>query len=157
MTNDLQDFEKVITHSTSDLIKTVVLSVYLLIITFFIDVKLAIIQLAFVLVAMPIILMGGKKVTAIGKQKKEVMNEVISRMVEYLSGIQVFKAHNLAGEKFQRLEKSFRDLKRESIRTEVSIVPFVLIFQIIVDISFPVLLLIATTKFGVGNIDKKPF
>lgn len=85
------------------------------------------------------------------------MNEVISRMVEYLSGIQVFKAHNLAGEKFQRLEKSFRDLKRESIRTEVSIVPFVLIFQIIVDISFPVLLLIATTKFGVGNIDKKPF
>ncbi|APH18592.1 ABC transporter ATP-binding protein [Clostridium botulinum] len=157
MTNDLQDFEKVITHSTSDLIKTVVLSVYLLIITFFIDVKLAIIQLAFVLVAMPIILMGGKKVTAIGKQKKEVMNEVISRMVEYLSGIQVFKAHNLAGEKFQRLEKSFRDLKRESIRTEVSIVPFVLIFQIIVDISFPVLLLIATTKFGVGNIDKKAF
>ncbi|MCC5440866.1 ABC transporter ATP-binding protein [Clostridium botulinum] len=157
MTNDLQDFEKVITHSTSDLIKTVVLSVYLLIITFFIDVKLAIIQLAFVLVAMPIILMGGKRVTAIGKQKKQVMNEVISRMVEYLSGIQVFKAHNLAGEKFERLEKSFRDLKRESIRTEVSIVPFVLIFQIIVDISFPVLLLIATTKFGVGNIDKKAF
>ncbi len=85
------------------------------------------------------------------------MNEVISRMVEYLSGIQVFKSHNLAGEKFERLEKSFRDLKRESIRTEVSIVPFVLIFQIIVDISFPVLLLIATTKFGVGNIDKKAF
>ncbi len=72
MTNDLQDFEKVITHSTSDLIKTVVLSVYLLIITFFIDVKLAIIQLAFVLVAMPIILMGGKKVTAIGKQKRKL-------------------------------------------------------------------------------------
>lgn len=72
MTNDLQDFEKVITHSTSDLIKTVVLSVYLLIITFFIDVKLAIIQLAFVLVAMPIILMGGKRVTAIGKQKRKL-------------------------------------------------------------------------------------
>ncbi len=54
------------------------------------------------------------------------MNEVISRMVEYLSGIQVFKAHNLAGKKFQRLEKSFRDLKKESIRTEISIVPLCL-------------------------------
>ncbi len=85
------------------------------------------------------------------------MNEVISRMVEYLSGIHVFKAHNLAGKKFERLEKSFRDLKRESIRTEISIVPFVLIFQIIVDISFPILLLIATTKFGAGNINKKAF
>ena len=157
MTNDLQDFEKIITHSTSDLIKTVVLSIYFLIITFFIDVQLAFIQLIFVLVAMPIILAGGKKVTRIGKKKKEVMNDVISRMVEYLSGIQVFRAHNLVGDKFERLEKSFRDLKRESIRTEVSIVPFVLVFQIIVDISFPILLLIATTKFGAGNINKKAF
>ncbi|EJO5348668.1 ABC transporter ATP-binding protein [Clostridium botulinum] len=157
MTNDLQDFEKIITHSTSDLIKTIVLSAYLLIITFFIDINLAIIQLAFVLVAMPIILAGGKKVTRIGKKKKEVMNEVISRMVEYLSGIQVFRSHNLAGKKFERLEKSFRDLKKESIRTEISIVPFVLIFQIIVDISFPILLIIATTKFGIGSINKTSF
>lgn len=32
-----------------------------------------------------------------------------------------------------------------------------LVFQIIVDISFPILLLIVTTKFGYGNIDKKAF
>ncbi|RXI46438.1 ABC transporter ATP-binding protein [Clostridium tetani] len=157
MTNDLQDFEKIITHNTSDLIKTVILSSYLLIITFFIDIQLATIQLIFVIVAIPIILMGGKRVSTIGREKKKVMNEVISRMVEYLSGIQVFKAHNLAGEKFERLEKSFRDLKRESIRTEISIVPFVLIFQVIVDISFPILLLIATMKFGMASIDRKAF
>lgn len=157
MTNDLQDFEMAITHSTSDLIKTVLLSSYLIVITFFIDGQLAVIQLIVILIAMPIIFMGGNKVTTIGMKKKEVMNEVISRMVEYLSGIQVFKSHNLIGEKFERLEKSFRDLKRESIRTEVSIVPFVLIFQIIVDISFPILLLIATTKFGAGTIGKKEF
>lgn len=157
MTNDLQDFETVLTHTTNDLIKTVLLSSYLLIITFFIDFQLAIIQLLAVLIAMPIIYMGGRRVTAIGKEKKVVMNEVISRMVEYLTGIQVFKSYNLIGEKFERLEKSFRDLKRESIRTEVSIVPFVLIFQIIVDLSFPILLLIATKKFGIGIIDKQDF
>jgi ATP-binding cassette subfamily B protein len=157
LTNDLQDFEKIITHNTSDLIKTVLLSTYLLIITFFIDTQLGLIQLAAILIAVPIILYGGKKVACIGKHKKVVMNEVISRMVEYLSGIQVFKSHNLVGEKFERLEKSFRDLKKESIRTEVSIVPYVLAFQVIVDISFPILLLIATTKFGASVIDKKEF
>lgn len=157
MTNDLKDFEQVLTHSTSDLIKTVFLSIYLLIITFFIDFHLAIIQLLVVAIAVPIIFIGGRKASAIGKQKKRVMDEVISRMVEYLSGIQVFKAYNLVGEKFERLEKSFRDLKKESIRTEVSIVPFVLIFQIIVDLSFPILLLVATVKFGNGAIDKKGF
>lgn len=157
MTNDLQDFEQVITHSTSDLIKTIFLSSYLLIITFFIDIQLGIIQLAVICIAMPIIYIGGKRVSRIGNKKKIVMNEVISRLVEYLSGIEVFKSYNLVGEKFERLEKSFRDFKKESIRTEVSIVPFVLVFQIIVDISFPILLLIATTKFGMGSIDKKEF
>ncbi|QXM06407.1 ABC transporter ATP-binding protein [Crassaminicella indica] len=155
MTNDLQDFEKIITHNTSDLIKTVFLSIYLLALTFVIDIQLGMIQLVFVLIAIPIIYMGGERVSAIGKYKKHVMNQVISRMVEYLNGIQEFRAHNLTGEKFERLENSFRDLRRESIRTEVAIVPFVLIFQIIVDISFPVLLLIAITKFGVGSIGKK--
>ncbi|WP_454054771.1 ABC transporter ATP-binding protein [Clostridium sp. Marseille-Q7071] len=157
MTNDLQDFENVITHSTSDLIKTVFLSVYLLIMTFFIDLQLGLIQLIVVFIAMPIIYVGGKKVTTIGNQKKKVMNEVISRLVEYINGIQVFKSYNLVGEKFQRLEKSFSDFKKESIRTEVAIVPFVLIFQIIVDLSFPILLLMATTKFGAGSIGKIEF
>lgn len=155
MTNDLQDFEIIITHNTSDLIKTIFLSIYLVIITFVIDVQLGLIQMVAILIAMPIIFIGGRRVAAIGKNKKKVMNEVISRMVEYLSGIQVFKAHNLVGEKFERLEKSFRDLKKESIRTEVSIVPFVLAFQVIVDISFPILLLIAITKYGAGSIGKK--
>ncbi|KEI04395.1 ABC transporter ATP-binding protein [Clostridium botulinum] len=157
MTNDLQEFEIVITHSTPDLIKTVFLSAYLCIITFFIDIQLAIIQLVFIGIAMPIILLGGRKVSNIAKQKKKVINDVISRMVEYINGIQVFKSYNLVGEKFRRLEKSFRDFKTQSIRTEISIIPFVLIFQIIVDISFPILLLIATTKFGVGSIDKREF
>lgn len=157
MTNDLQDFEKVLTHDTSDLIKTIFLTAYLLLITFGIDLQLGIFQLAFVLLAVPIILWGGKRVAVIGNQKKQVMNQVISRMVEYLTGMQVFKAYNLVGEKFERLEKSFCDLKKESIRTEVSIVPFVLIFQIIVDISFPILLLIATTKFGTGALGKSEF
>ncbi|SHI72784.1 ATP-binding cassette, subfamily B [Clostridium cavendishii DSM 21758] len=157
MTNDLKDFEQVITHTTSDIIKTIFLTLYLLAITFLIDTQLAIIQVLAVMLAMPIIIIGGKKVTAAGEDKKRVMNEVISRMVEYLNGIQVFKSYNLVGEKFERLEKSFKDFRRESIRTEVSIVPFVLVFQIIVDLSFPILLLIATTKFGGGTIDKREF
>ncbi|MBU3203933.1 hypothetical protein KPL30_07055 [Clostridium algidicarnis] len=68
-------------------------------------------------------------------------NDVISRMVEFLSGIQVFKSYNMEG------EKSFRDFKKESIRTEVAIAPFVLIFQTIVDLGFPLLLLLFVSKF----------
>lgn len=155
MTNDLQDFEKILTHSTSDVIKALLLSVYLLGITFVIDVQLAVMQLAAVVLAVPILWFGGRRVTVIGQQKKRIMSDLISRMVEYLHGIQVFKAYNLAGAKFSRLEQAFRDFRRECIRTEVAIVPFVLLFQVIVDLSFPCLLLLAVVKFGSGQIDKQ--
>lgn len=72
MTNDLQDFEQVITHTTSDLIKTLILSVYLLIITFFINPMLGLIQLLVVAAAVPIIILGSKKGARIGAVKKEV-------------------------------------------------------------------------------------
>lgn len=155
MTLDLQELEQVMTHSTSDLIKTIFLSLYLLFITFMINVELALIQLSVVAIAFPIILIGGKRVARIGGEKKEVMNYMISRMVEYLTGIQVFKAHNLVGDRFTRLKESFESFKKECIKTEVAIVPFVLIFQIIVDLSFPILLLIATIKFGQGDITRE--
>ena len=85
------------------------------------------------------------------------MNEVISRMVEYLNGIKVFKTYNLVGEKFERLEKSFRDLKKESIKFEISVVPFLFAFLIMIDISFPIVLLSATQRLLGGTIDKKMF
>lgn len=157
MTNDLTDFEKVITHVTGDLIKIILSSIYLLAITFVIDSQLAIYQLLIILVALPIIIYGGHKVEKTGNYKKIVMSSVISRIIEYINGIQLFKSYNLVGEKFERLEKSFRDLKKESIRTELSIVPYILIFQILVDLSFPILLLISTNKFMLNQIDKIQF
>ncbi len=157
MTTDLQDLEKVITHNTSDLIKIIFLSGYLMCITFFIDVQLGLIQLFVVAIAMPIMFVGGKVLERAGNKKKQVMNHMISRMVEYLSGIQVFKSHNMVGEKFERLENAFKDFKKECIKTEVTIVPFVLLFQVLVDLSFPILLLVATIKYGNGMISKDTF
>lgn len=157
MTTDLQDFEKIITHNTSDLIKIVFISVYLISITFMIDLQLGLIQFGMVAAAMPIIFIGGKFVEGAGKKKKHVMNHMISRMVEYLSGIQVLKSHNMTGEKFERLEGAFKDFRRECIRTEVMSVPFILLFQVLVDLSFPLLLLVATYKYGSGMISKDVF
>ena len=48
------------------------------------------------------------------------MDNVVSRMVEYIAGMELFKAYNLTGERFKRLKDSFNDLKRESINTEIA-------------------------------------
>ncbi len=157
ITNDLQDFEHVLTHSTSELIKLSILSVYLLLITFVISPILGFIQIAIAGFGAVFITLGMKKSSKIALNKKHTMDNVVSRMVEYISGIELFKSYNLAGEKFKRLTDSFNDLKKESINTEIALAPYILIFQLIVDISFALLLLLSTRLFIGGSITKIMF
>lgn len=44
-------------------------------------------------------------------EKKTVSAKLISTIIEYISGIEVFKSFGVIGDKFERLEKGFRDLK----------------------------------------------
>ena len=157
ITNDLQDFEHVLTHSTSELIKLGILSVYLLLVTFAISPILGILQILIAAAGAIFIILGMKKSSKIALKKKHTMDDVVSRMIEYISGMELFKSYNLAGEKFKRLKDSFNDLKKESINTEIALAPYVLIFQLIVDISFALLLLASTQFFISGSINKIMF
>ena len=157
ITNDLQDFEHVLTHSTSELIKLGILSVYLLLVTFAISPILGILQILIAAAGAIFIILGMKKSSKIALKKKHTMDDVVSRMIEYISGMELFKSYNLAGEKFKRLKDSFNDLKKESINTEIALAPYVLIFQLIVDISFALLLLVSTQLFINGSINKIMF
>ena len=157
ITNDLQDFEHVLTHSTSELIKLGILSVYLLLVTFAISPILGILQILIAAAGAIFIILGMKKSSKIALKKKHTMDDVVSRMVEYISGMELFKSYNLAGEKFKRLKNSFNDLKKESINTEIALAPYILIFQLIVDISFALLLLVSTQLFINGSINKIMF
>lgn len=157
ITNDLQDFEHVLTHSTSELIKLGILSVYLLLVTFAISPILGILQILIAAAGAIFIVLGMKKSSKIALKKKHTMDDVVSRMVEYISGMELFKSYNLAGEKFKRLKDSFNDLKKESINTEIALAPYILIFQLTVDISFALLLLVSTQLFISGSINKIMF
>ena len=157
ITNDLQDFEHVLTHSTSELIKLGILSVYLLLVTFAISPILGILQVIIAAAGTIFIVLGMKKSSKIALKKKHTMDNVVSRMVEYISGMELFKSYNLAGEKFKRLKNSFNDLKKESINTEIALAPYILIFQLTVDISFALLLLVSTQLFISGSINKIMF
>ena len=157
ITNDLQDFEHVLTHSTSELIKLGILSVYLLLVTFAISPILGFLQILIAAAGAIFIVLGMKKSSKIALKKRHTMDDVVSRMVEYISGMELFKSYNLAGEKFKRLKNSFNDLKKESINTEIALAPYVLIFQLTVDISFALLLLASTQFFISGSINKIMF
>ncbi len=152
LTLNISDFEMVITHTTGDLLKVIILSVYFLSVSFFINYKLALIQFLVFILASPIMYFGGKKLNQASTKKSIVFSKGMATIVEYISGIELFKSFGISGKKFKRLENSFVDFKKYSIKVELSAVPYVLLFQIIIDLMFPLLLIISTTMFINKNL-----
>lgn len=155
LTADVTDFERILTHSLGDIIKAVVLIPYITIMSFFIDTRIALAQLITIIIAIPILIVSGKMAQKFGLRKRAVLSDVISRIIEYINGVKVFKAYNQTGDKFKRLEDSFRRFKKESIMIELSVAPFVLAFQILTDFILPVVLLTGTYLLLGGSIDEK--
>lgn len=155
LTTDVTDFERIITHSLGDLIKAAVLIPYITIMSFFIDPRIALAQLITIAIGIPILIVSGKMAQKFGLRKRAVLSDVISRIIEYINGVKVFKAYNQTGDKFKRLENSFRRFKRESIMIELSVAPFVLVFQILADLILPIVLLTGTYALLGGSIDEK--
>ena len=155
LTADVTDFERILTHSLGDIIKAVVLIPYITIMSFFIDTRIALAQLITIMIGIPILIASGKMAQKFGLRKRAVLSDVISRIIEYINGVKVFKAYNQTGDKFKRLEDSFKRFKRESIMIELSVAPFVLAFQILSDFILPVVLLTGTYLLLGGSIDEK--
>lgn len=157
LTTDIADFEQVLTHSLSAFFKVIFFSVLALIFAFFIDWRYALIILAVIAVALPLITVGGRVAGKMGAHLRGAVNNVISRVVEYINGIKTFKLYNLTGEKFERLDGSFRTLKKESIKLELSIMPFSILFSIITSLIIPIALVAGTLMFQNESLGTQNF
>lgn len=144
LTTDIGDFETVLTHSIASFFKVIFFSALAIFFAFLIDWRYATIILVIVAVSLPLLNIGGKVAIKRSGHLRSAINEVVSRMVEYISGIKTFKLYHLTGEKFERLDKSFRELKKESIRMELSIMPYSISFSIITSWIIPIALVAGT-------------
>lgn len=155
MTNDIADFERIITHYLGDLIKTAFLCIYLVAMAFWLDYRLALVQLAFIAAGILVLRLSIRVIARLGARKRRVIGQVISRIVEYIAGIKVFKAFNQTGSRFGRLEQSFRAFKRESIILEAGIAPFVMTFAILADLGFPLVMFCGVSLLLSGSLSRE--
>lgn len=157
MTNDLQDFEMLITHMLPDLLKFGILSIYLSIVILIVNFKLGMIQTGLFLLLIPITINGGSLVKKAGGKAKAIRATMLSRVIEYASGIEVFKSYNMLGTNFKKLSKSMEELKKESINVELSGVPTIVITFGVIGISLPIMLYLAVNDLIAGEILKDNF
>ena len=157
LTTDIADFERVLAESLSSIIKSLFFSFLVLLFAFMLNWHFAMIILALLIIALPLLRVGGKMAAKFGSRLRDSINNVISRIVEYINGIKTFKLYNLTGEKFERLDDSFKKLKKESIKLELSIMPFSILFSIITAMIVPVALIMGTAMLQSGQLSTEYF
>ncbi|MFV0394240.1 MAG: ABC transporter ATP-binding protein [Coprobacillaceae bacterium] len=126
MLSDYTQVETVISHMVPQTVTSIVLPVMAFIGMLFYDWRMAV----SLFITMPIvgIIIFGTKILQAKFSHKHIAAKVdsVSRIQEYLQGIQEIKAYGLGGSKFSRLQDAFQRLKKESLKLEVVIGPIVL-------------------------------
>lgn len=80
----------------------------------------------------------------LSKNHIEAKNEAASRLQEYLRGIREIKAHNMGGERFERLRRSFEELMHHSIRIEGLMGPILMVAIMLVRSGLSIMIFAGT-------------
>lgn len=150
LTKDVGSFEGIITHALPFCIKTLTLSVLILVGTFFINWKLALTQCIVILLSFPILHWGNLLVKKYGSKKRSLGACMISVVMEYIKGFKVFKSHNMTDTHFTRLLDALEDTRKLSIKTEYKMAAPNCMYSIIVSFLTPLVLLLGSYMLS-GN------
>lgn len=119
MLADYENVQTLLSDGLEPIISAIVTPLGGFICMLFINWRLALWMMLSVLIAVPATLLAQRISGKLGKRLLNSRTRAASRMVEYLMSIQLVKTFNLQGEKFERLEKSFENLRKDSLKQEV--------------------------------------
>ena len=157
MTNDMGNFEGVLSHALSFLMKTVTLCGLILVGTFFINWKLALAECVVLLLAVPLLRWGNRLVEQLGTKKRTMTARMVSTVMEYIKGIKIFKAHNMISPHFERLLESLEKVRKISVQIECQMAPPTAIYSILVNFLMPLVLLGGSYLLLGGQIPNESF
>ncbi|PID92435.1 MAG: multidrug ABC transporter [Bacteroidetes bacterium] len=127
MLSDYSNIEVMLGNLLMNAVSAVVLPVLFIVFLLPFDWRMTLITTAPIPVAFLAALITRAIIQRTGKRHIGAKNEATSRMLEYLDGMKNIKAYNLHGTKFDRLRKSFHELKRISIKQEAVAGPSVIL------------------------------
>ena len=153
ITSDVNNYEKILTHKIGDLAKNFALSIMLIVFVMTIYVPAGLILLAADLLLIPGLWLSFRMVKKYGKEKNDICAENVSSIVEYVSGIQTFRAYGVGGLKNKTVISAMRDFCRISFVYEAKVLPVGAGLGILIWLSCPLVILIAYAPWAAGAID----
>lgn len=152
ITTDVNNYEKILTHKIADLIKNISLSAMLILFVATIHFFAGLILLAADLLLIPALILSFRTVKKYGKEKNEICAENVSSIVEYVSGIQTFRAYGIGGTKNRTVTKAMKDFCDISYVYEKKVIPIGSGLGILIWLSCPIIILTAYTPWETGEL-----
>lgn len=143
MTSDVNAYEKILTHKTGNLAKNITLSVMLIVFVSSLYLPAGLILLASSALLIPELWLSFRIVNKFGRAKNEIGAETVSNIVEYITGIQTFRAYGTAGTKNETTTDAMKAFSDVCYRYEAHGIPLNFSFSILRWVTIPMIMTIA--------------
>lgn len=152
MLGDYANVEITISRNVPQLVSAIAFPVLAFISLLFINWQMAVAMFVALPFSLFIIWLSSGLQQRLGKKHVEAKVDSASRLQEYLLGMREIKAHNLSGQRFQRLQEAFMRLMRESIRLEGFIGPVMMVAIACVRAGFTLMIFTGTYLLAGGEL-----
>lgn len=143
--SDVNNYENILTHKLGDIIKNISLSTLMILFAFVVYPPVGLIALIADFMLIPTLWASFRSVKKFGNEKNRILAANVSNIVEYITGIQTFRAYGTGGTKNKTVTDSMRAYSNISYRYERRILPIGVVFSLFGWGSLPV------TAFAAGN------
>ncbi len=156
-TANVNSYEQILTHKIGDIIKNLTLAVMLVIFVATLYVPSALILLAAELLFIPAIAASFYAVKKYGMRKNAICAENVSSIVEYITGIQTFRAYGIGGTKNKSVTSSMKQFSDISFIYELKIIPVGVVYSILIGCTLPLEILVAGDLWMSGSMETSSF
>ncbi len=153
MTSDVNSYEKILTHKTGNLAKNITLSVMLVVFVGILYLPAGLILLVSSALLAPELWLSFRVVDKYGRDKNRIGAETVSSIVEYITGIQTFRAYGTAGTKNKAATDSMKAFSDVCYRYEAHGIPLNFSFSILRWVTVPLIMMIAFKPWTSGGLE----
>ncbi|TQR46105.1 ABC transporter ATP-binding protein [Paenibacillus popilliae] len=150
---NVDEVEMILTHLFNQFIGAITLPIVSALFLLLVDWRLALAVFVSVPFALPLLFWSQRVMAKRSKQRQSAAVAVNSRLLEYVQTIRLMKAYNQTGQRFKRLEQAMARLRDDSIRVEAMTSPVVMLFSIVLELGFILLLMVGCYLLEGGFID----
>ena len=157
MTSDVNNYEKVLTHTVGDIIKFISLALMLILFVGTLWFPGGLIMLVLACLEFPFMYVSFHIVHRYGSQKNAISAQCVSSIVEYATGLQTFRAYGIGGMRNTTITDAFCEYSKVSYEYEAHGIPINVIQNLCIWAGIPIMMAVAFPAVISGTLDSVSF